>query len=1299
MTILGENESDEKNKLSGWLSVSEINDNCRKVDVEGITWKIKAVTFCNKTKQLFISPVNDDEISEEPDSPANAKSPSSDLNVSSPKSETPLSRPRLDSQGNGLKQFFSKKLAISRSRSVGKMSSSQKTPDSSSPKSPNALWASWRSQEAETMNEESAAAESSINLADPNISIIRPIHPSVLARQYCFQVLTPEDMKYFCCRCEEEYLMWLHGLNSCVHCNRDEKIRLDTSLSVWIFEGKGVPVRKKYFCEVLVDKMLYSRTTAKYKDEMLFWGEHFSFEDLPPTESLTISLFRESDTKKKRRPDKNVFVGSSVIDLVNFETNTEMERWVSIHVPGVSPKLQQKGSGSGKSDQPSIRTKLKYETHVILPIENYKKLHHFIIDNYLALTTTLENSISLKTKDLLAQTLLKILIPSQKAEVFLVDIIMNEVRNTTDENLTFRGNSLATKSIDTYMKMVAKKYLQETLSTFIQSVYEMEEDTEVDPQKLNASCSGNLGENQRVLIKLVEDCWRSIFLSIQVFPKNLQSVFSMVREQCELLDRDIVKKIVSASLFLRLLCPAILSPSLFSLTQEYPNEKIARTLTLVAKTIQNLANFTRFGSKEGYMEILNDFVKREINNMDNFLQRISFEPESLENEITSSQACVNIDVARELSVIYHLLSSELPKLSPPGLSQLTELEAILHEIQSVYEASPKADELRLCRPFASVALVCSKPLVTPACAAREDTPSCDDITPNTPCDEDESRPPQFPAAYSDTPSCAVEDTAGSCSQIPTNSEAILIHSNSSQSELCAKNTFINSIDSPATNCKCEQDNFLDVKTSKDKSKSPLTERKQKQANRKKRIHAADSKAQKNKESTFGGTKDMFTKHDDLSKTEKYEVQKEEMAHYYELQNTWPRPETNHCKNTKDNLEVFQTKTRLKKRGGSLQLKFCTNGEKEIGPLMGTSAKRKSWSEEHDNDEEVTLDEEDSNDELNRLATETFPGRSSKIKNRQDRSKLKLLRLQNDHCFHDESVNSNELPWSDETVQQSCGNNFHSYVNASFSPLASANGPGDSATPRRGSSEHGGSLRVEKNNHCGIPNSGGYQDTHEGITSSSSNCACSSESYYSEEDEEEEYGTIINSGDRLTGVSTHHNAYQDFLTNISQPPLLDISNNTHTTHHNATGQTGEVDALRHKLRQTEDQLLKTQRELKTRSENFQQTVVRLREKLVEADRKMKAQRSENETQMKNVISRLLNVEGELRKEHGEMEAVIKGKHKMIEIQEKRIEALEGSNIRLLRALSNVKRNAHVASQQDEEEIDELLECLKGRGDPE
>ena len=527
---------------------------------------------------------------------------------------------------------------------------------------------------------------------------------------------------------------------SAVTCDRDQKIRLDTSLSVWVIEAKGVPLRKKYFCELLLDKVLFGRTSVKLKNDMLFWGEKFVFDDLPPTESLTISLFRESDTtKKKRNKEKHAFVGSSVVDLLSMETNVENEKWVSVFVPAVSPKLQQKtlvnnNSGGGKDkssatdQQPFIRARFKYETTIVLPLVSYKALHKYVRDNYLLLVSTLESGISLKIKDLLAQTMLKILQANNSAELFLVDIIMNEVCNTADENLTFRGNSLATKSIDTYMKMIGKSYLQDTLGAFVNSVYENEEDTEVDPQKIaspgsnnnsnNSTTTATLSNNQQFLKKLLQSVWKCITDSTLIFPVRLRRVFSMVRERCEAKGLGCIsKKITSASLFLRFLCPAILSPSLFQLSREYPVERVARTLTLIAKTVQNLANFTRFGSKESYMGFLNEFVENEMPNMDKFLLSVSVLDDDIHDPCLKADE--NIDLSRALSILYHILQSEIPGLSKDDRDKLTKLMPILRQIAEIHEVSPKVDELRLSRPFATVASVCSKPLTTPL--ARDDT--------------------------------------------------------------------------------------------------------------------------------------------------------------------------------------------------------------------------------------------------------------------------------------------------------------------------------------------------------------------------------------------------------------------------------------------------------------------------------------------------------------------------------------------------------------------------------------------------
>ena len=72
----------------------------------------------------------------------------------------------------------------------------------------------------------------------------------------------------------------------------------------------------------------------------------------------------------------------------------------------------------------------------------------------------LEPYISAKAKDEIAQTLVRILQSCGRVKELLCDIVMAEVETTENENLIFRGNTFATKAVDTYMKMVGETVSQ-----------------------------------------------------------------------------------------------------------------------------------------------------------------------------------------------------------------------------------------------------------------------------------------------------------------------------------------------------------------------------------------------------------------------------------------------------------------------------------------------------------------------------------------------------------------------------------------------------------------------------------------------------------------------------------------------------------------------------------------------------------------------------------------------------------------------------------------------------------------------
>ncbi len=137
--------------------------------------------------------------------------------------------------------------------------------------------------------------------------------------------------------------------------------------------------------------------------------------------------------------------------------------------------------------------------------------------------------------------------------------------------------------------------------------------------------------------------------------------------------------LISASIFLRFICPAILSPNLFNLTQEYPQEKAARKLTLVAKTLQTIANFSKFGGKESYMSFgkMNQFVDEHTIMMREFLRNISSltaEDLKVEEEAKQMSADLNMAVSSSNQVLPILtLTPQSPNKSYKTIPQTCQI--------------------------------------------------------------------------------------------------------------------------------------------------------------------------------------------------------------------------------------------------------------------------------------------------------------------------------------------------------------------------------------------------------------------------------------------------------------------------------------------------------------------------------------------------------------------------------------------------------------------------------------------------
>jgi hypothetical protein len=112
---------------------------------------------------------------------------------------------------------------------------------------------------------------------------------------------------------------------------------------------------------------------------------------------------------------------------------------------------------------------------------------------------------------------------AQKCETEgLKSLLENEVNSAQTAKILFRGNSITTKAIDYYMKLVGGQYLYTTLHSLMDKAYKLNTAFEVDPNKLTAKKveekEKHIKKNLKGLLGHVEEVLNAILNTKDTFP-------------------------------------------------------------------------------------------------------------------------------------------------------------------------------------------------------------------------------------------------------------------------------------------------------------------------------------------------------------------------------------------------------------------------------------------------------------------------------------------------------------------------------------------------------------------------------------------------------------------------------------------------------------------------------------------------------------------------------------------------------------------------------------------------------------
>ena len=318
-------------------------------------------------------------------------------------------------------------------------------------------------------------------------------------------------------------------------------------------------------------------------------------------------------------------------------------------------------------------------------------------------------------------------------------VLTHQFETTPEYSNLLRQNTPVSRMMTTYTRRgPGQSYLKEVLSVKINSLIELDDmDLEINPLKVYESMvkqiedsAGTLpedlprsvtaefaaehpqvqaiiGPRLKTLSDLAEGFLDEIIVAVEEAPYGIRWICKQIRNLSRRKYPDArdeaICTLIGGFFFLRFINPAIVTPKSYMLIERIPEDKPKRTLTYIAKMLQNLANKPTY-AKEPYMAKLQPFIQRNKDRCNKFMLDLCevqdfYESLEMDNYVALSKRDIELNISlNEVYSTHAMLEKHSAEIAKDPNSHIA---ILLRELGVAPAQLPRKDNRAIILPLYS----------------------------------------------------------------------------------------------------------------------------------------------------------------------------------------------------------------------------------------------------------------------------------------------------------------------------------------------------------------------------------------------------------------------------------------------------------------------------------------------------------------------------------------------------------------------------------------------------------------------